>query len=60
MMIKKGDTFRHRLNRHIYQVVLVKLETVVLQSVKGSSNRLWFGAEDVQLFFETMERRKNR
>ena len=55
MTIKKGDRFQHKLNRDIYQVVLVKQGSVVLQ-LKGSWNRLWFGVEGVELFFEAMER----
>jgi hypothetical protein len=53
MVIKKGDKLTHRLKRHIYQVVMVKRGgTVVLQSVEGSSIRLWFGSEGVKKFFE--------
>jgi hypothetical protein len=53
MMIRKGDRFTHRLNRHIYEVVMIKRGgTVVLQSVKGSSIRLWLGSEDVEKFLE--------
>ena len=56
--VKVGDRFQHKLNRDIYQVVLVKQGSVVLQ-LKGSPNRLWFGLEGIELFFETMERRKS-
>ena len=56
MMIRKGDRFEHKLSGHVYHVVSVKRGTVVLQEVNGSSKRLWFGAEGVELFFEAMER----
>jgi hypothetical protein len=57
MIIKRGDTFRHRLTGHLYRVKMVKGGAVILQS-EGSPNRLWFGTEGVKLFFEAMQRRE--
>lgn len=57
MTIKEGDKLKHKLNKHLYQVVMIKRGTVVLKSIKGSPIRLWFGTEDVQNFFEMMKRR---
>jgi hypothetical protein len=52
MVIREGHKFQHRLNRGIYRVVLtVEPDTVVLQS-KGSSYRMWFSEEGLELFFD--------
>ena len=57
MMIRKGDRFKHRLSGDIYHVVLVKPGSVILQT-EGSENRLWFGAQGMQLFFEQWREEK--
>lgn len=55
--LKEGDKLKHRFNGQPYNVEVVKGETVVLTPTGGlpPNRRLWFGAEDVGLFFVTME-----
>lgn len=55
-MVKEGDKLKHRLNGQPYRVQMVKGDTIVLTPTGGLLNpRLWFGSEDVGLFFVTME-----
>ena len=57
MVIMEGDKFKHKLNGLLYKVKIVNNGTVVLES-DDSPNRVWFGDKDLELFFETVERKK--
>jgi hypothetical protein len=57
MAITEGDKFKHKLNGLLYKVKMVKNGTVVLES-EDSVKRMWFGDKDLEVFFETVERRK--
>jgi hypothetical protein len=57
MAIAEGDKFKHKLTGQLYSVKIVKNGTVILES-EYPPNRMWFGDEDVELFFEAVKRRK--
>jgi hypothetical protein len=57
MAITEGEKFKHKFTGRLYRVKIVKDGTVILES-EDSPNRMWFGDKDVELFFETVERRR--
>ncbi len=57
MTIVEGEKFKHKLNGQLYQVKMIKNGTVILES-KDSPNRMWFGENDVEIFFEMVKKRK--
>ncbi len=57
MAITEGEKFKHKFTGQLYRVKIVKDGTVILES-EDSPNRMWFGDKDVELFFETVERRR--
>jgi hypothetical protein len=58
MAITEGEKFKHKFTGQLYRVKIVKDGTVILES-EDSPNRMRFGDKDVELFFETVDRRKN-
>ncbi len=58
MAIVEGDKFKHKLTGQLYWVQIIKNGTVILKS-EDSPKRMWFGDEDVELFFEMVEKRKS-
>ncbi len=59
MRIGEGDRFKHKLTGHIYEVKIIKDDTFVLESA-DSPYRMWFGEGDLELFFETGNRKKRQ
>jgi hypothetical protein len=57
MAITEGEKFKHKFTGQLYRVKIVKDGTVILES-EDSPNRMWFGDKDVELFFETVKRRR--
>jgi len=57
MAITEGDKFKHKFTGQVYKVKIINNGTVILES-KDSPNRMWFGDKDVELFFDTVERKK--
>lgn len=59
MPIAEGDRFKHRITGQLYKVKIFKNGTVILES-EDSPHRMWFGDEDVELFFEIAEKGKRK
>jgi len=60
MAIVKGDRLKDKLTGKLYEVNVIKNGTLVLES-EDTPNRIWIGDGDVNLFFETLEKRgKNK
>jgi hypothetical protein len=52
----EGDRFKHKLTGQLYEVKVIKNDTIVLGS-EDTPYRMWFGEADLELFFETVENR---
>jgi hypothetical protein len=59
MTIVEGEKFKHKLNGQLYQVKMIKNGTVILES-EDSPNRMWFGENDVEIFFDMVKKRKGK
>ena len=59
MKIVEGDRLRHKLTGQLYELKTVKDGTFILES-EETPYRLWYGERDLELFFETAEKRKRR
>jgi len=57
MRIGQGDRFKHKLTGQIYEVKIVKDDTLILESA-DSPYRMWFGEGDLELFFEMANGKK--
>jgi hypothetical protein len=57
MAIMKGDRFRHKFTNQMYKVKIIKNGTLILES-KDSPYRVWIGDGDVDIFFETVEKKQ--
>jgi hypothetical protein len=56
MAFVEGDRFKHKLTGQLYEVKVIKNDTIVLES-EDTPYRMWFGEADLELFFETAEKR---
>ena len=56
MRIAEGDRFKHKLTGQLYEVKVIKGDTIVLES-EATPYRMWFGEADLELFFEIAEKR---
>jgi hypothetical protein len=59
MAFVEGDRFKHKLTGQLYEVKIIKDDTFVLES-EDTPYRMWFGAADLELFFEVAEKRITR
>jgi hypothetical protein len=57
MAFVEGDRFKRKLTGQLYEVKVIKNDTIVLES-EGTPYRMWFGEADLELFFEMAEKRK--
>ena len=57
MAFVEGDRFKHKLTGQLYEVKVIKDDTIVLES-EDTPYRLWFGEADLELFFEMAAKRK--
>ena len=57
MRIGEGDRFKHKLTGQIYEVKVIKDDTFILESA-DSPYRMWFGQGDLEVFFETADRKQ--
>ena len=58
MKIIEGDRFKHKLTGRLYEVRIIKEDTLILESAE-TPYRMWFGETDLELFFEMAEKRKS-
>lgn len=56
MAFVEGDRFKHKLTGQLYEVKVIKNDTIVLGS-EDTPYRMWFGEADLELFFEMAEKR---
>jgi hypothetical protein len=56
MAFVEGDRFKHKLTGQLYEVKVIKNDTIVLESA-DTPYRMWFGEADLELFFEMVEKR---
>ena len=56
MAFVEGDRFKHKLTGQLYEVKVIKHDTIVLGS-EDTPYRMWFSEADLELFFETAEKR---
>jgi hypothetical protein len=56
MAFGEGDRFKHKLTGQLYEVKVIKDDTIVLES-EDTPYRMWFGEEGLELFFEMAEKR---
>ena len=56
MAFVEGDRFKHKLTGQLYEVKVIKNDTIVLES-EDTPYRMWFGEADLELFFEMVEKR---
>ena len=56
MALVEGDRFKHKLTGQLYEVKVIKDDTIVLES-EDTPYRMWFGEADLELFFETAKKR---
>jgi len=59
MKIAEGDRLKHKLTGQLYELKTIKDGTFILES-EETPYRMWFGERDLELFFETAEKRKRR
>ena len=59
MKIVEGDRLKHKLTGQLYELKTIKDGTCILES-KETPYRMWYGERDLELFFETAEKRKRR
>jgi hypothetical protein len=53
----EGDRFKHKIDGQFYKVKIIKNGTFILEA-EDKPNRMWIGDGDLDLFFETAEKRK--
>jgi hypothetical protein len=56
MAFVEGDRFKHKLTGQLYEVKVIKDDTIVLE-LEDTPYRMWFGEADLELFFEMTEKR---
>jgi len=56
MAFVEGDKFKHKLTGQLYEVKVIKDDTIVLE-LEDTPYRMWFGEADLKLFFDTAEKR---
>ena len=56
MAFVEGDRFKHKLTGQLYEVKVIKNDTIVLGS-EDTPYRMWLGEADLKLFFEMEEKR---
>ncbi len=56
MAFVEGDRFKHKLTGQLYEVKVIKGDTIILES-EDAPYRMWFGEADLELFFEVGEKR---
>jgi len=59
MRIVEGDRFKHKLTGQLYEVKIIRDDTVILESAH-TPYRMWFGEEGLELFFETAKKKRLR
>ena len=57
MAFVEGDRFKHKLTGQLYEVKVIKGDTIVLES-EATPYRMWFGEADLGLFFEMAKKGK--
>ena len=57
MAFVEGDRFKHKLTGQLYEVKVIKDDTIVLES-EDTPYRMWFGEEGLELFFEMAEKKR--
>ncbi len=57
MAFVEGDRFKHKLTGQLYEVKVIKDDTIVLEW-ESTPYRMWFGEADLELFFEMGRERK--
>jgi hypothetical protein len=57
MTIVEGDRFKHIITGQLFKVKIIKNGTIILEC-EDTPSRWWIGNGDVDLFFETTEKRK--
>jgi hypothetical protein len=55
----EGDRLKHKLTGQLYELKTIKDGACVLES-EETPYRLWFGERDLELFFETAQKKKRR
>ena len=53
----EGDRFKHKFTGKLYEVKIIKGDTLILESA-DTPYRMWFGEEGVELFFEMAEKKR--
>jgi hypothetical protein len=53
----EGDRFKHKFTRKLYEVKIIKDDTLILESA-DTPYRTWFGEESLELFFEMAEKKR--
>jgi hypothetical protein len=53
----EGDRFKHKFTRKLYEVKIIKDDTLILESA-DTPYRMWFGEESLELFFEMAEKKR--
>jgi len=56
MAFVEGDRFKHKLTGQLYEVKVIRNDTIILES-EDTPYRMWFGEADLELFFEIAEKR---
>ena len=59
MKIVEGDRLKHKLTGHLYELKTIKDGACVLES-EETPYRMWFGERDLELFFETAQKKKRK
>ena len=57
MAFVEGDRFKHKLTGQLYEVKVIKDDTIVLKS-EDTPYSMWFGEESLELFFERAEKKR--
>jgi len=56
MAFVEGDRFKHKLTGQLYEVKVIKNDTIIL-GLEDTPYGMWFGEADLELFFEMVEKR---
>ena len=56
MAFVEGDRFKHKFTGKLYEVKIIKEDTLILESA-DTPYRMWFGEESLELFFEMAEKK---
>ena len=57
MAFVEGDRFKHKFTGKLYEVKIIKDDTLILESA-DTPYRMWFGEESLELFFEVAEKKR--